>query len=319
MPRRKALIIGINYFGSSHQLNGCVNDAKNIRNFLVQDRGFSPAPHDMVFLTDEAPNQGTPFFPTGANIMAALHWLATGNSPGDSVWLSYSGHGGQVKDPDGDRESGLDDTICPVDFESQGQIDSDTLHKVIVSPMIKGARLTVLFDCCHSGSAIELPYVYRPNSQGEVNLIDNVKQGVNLATGAMNLLRGGFSAAKIQDAKVLLGGAKSFFAGLQHRPVGDVNEDGLGEENFIEPWKHEGKDVWMFSGCADHQTSADTTIAGAATGAMSHVFLQTMRENPNQSYIQVLQNTRVSLAKKYQQIPQLSVGGLYDLDQQVNF
>jgi hypothetical protein len=47
MPRRKALIIGINYFGSSHQLNGCVNDAKNIRNFLVQDRGFSSAPHGL--------------------------------------------------------------------------------------------------------------------------------------------------------------------------------------------------------------------------------------------------------------------------------
>ncbi len=161
----------------------------------------------------------------------------------------------------------LDDTICPVDFESQGQIDSDTLHKAIVSPMIREARLTVLFDCCHSGSAIELPYVYRPNSQGEVNLIDNVKQGINLASGAMNLLRGGFSATKIQDAKVLLGGAKSFFAGLQHRPAADVNEHGLGEENFIEPWKHEGKDVWMFSGCADNQTSADTSIAGSATGS----------------------------------------------------
>jgi len=45
MPRRKALIIGINYFGSKHQLNGCINDAMNIRNFLIQDRGFSPAPH----------------------------------------------------------------------------------------------------------------------------------------------------------------------------------------------------------------------------------------------------------------------------------
>jgi hypothetical protein len=167
----------------------------------------------------------------------------------------------------------LDDTICPVDFESQGQIDSDTLHKAIVSPMIKEARLTVLFDCCHSGSAIELPYVYRPNSRGEVNLIDNVKQGINLATGAMNLLRGGFSVAKIQDAKVLLGGAKSFFAGLQHRPAEDANEDGLGEENFIEPWKHEGKDVWMFSGCADDQTSADTSIAGAATGSCTIKYL----------------------------------------------
>lgn len=149
------------------------------------------------------------------------------------------------------------------------------------------ARLTVLFDCCHSGSAIELPYVYRPNSQGQVNLVDNVKQGVNLANAAINLLHGGFSAAKIQEARALIGGAQTFFASLHHRPDGPVNEDGLGEENFVEDWKHEGKDVWMFSGCADNQTSADTSIAGAATGAMSYGFIKTMRDNPNQSYIEV--------------------------------
>jgi hypothetical protein len=106
--------------------------------------------------------------------------------------------------------------------------------------MIPSARLTVLFDCCHSGSAIELPYVYRPNSQGEVNLIDNVKQGINLANAAMNLIHGGFSAAKINDAKALMGGAKTFFAALHHRPDGPVNEHGLGEETFMEDWKHEG-------------------------------------------------------------------------------
>jgi hypothetical protein len=128
------------------------------------------------------------------------------------------------------------------------------------------ARLTVLFDCCHSGSAIELPYVYRPDSHGQVNLIDNVKQGVNLAHSAINLLHGGFSASKIQEARSLIGGAQTFFASLHHQPEGPVNEEGLGEENFVENWKHEGKDVWMFSGCADNQTSADTSIAGAATG-----------------------------------------------------
>jgi hypothetical protein len=31
----------------------------------------------MVFLTDEAPNQGTPFFPTGANIMAVSETAIT--------------------------------------------------------------------------------------------------------------------------------------------------------------------------------------------------------------------------------------------------
>jgi hypothetical protein len=74
---------------------------------------------------------------------------------------------------------------------------------------------------------------------------------------------------------------------LQHRPTTPVNEHGLGEEYFVEDWKNERKDAWMFSGCADDQTSADTSIAGAPTGAMSYAFIKTMRENPNQSYIEV--------------------------------
>ncbi|KAF8852364.1 peptidase C14 [Acephala macrosclerotiorum] len=318
MPRRKALLIGINYYGTKHALNGCINDALNCRRYLVEERGFSATPHDMVMLTDDPQNRGTPFYPTGANMMAAFNWLVTGNNPGDSVWLSYSGHGSRVKDPDGDRDSGFDDTICPVDFETAGQLDSDTLHRVLVSPMIPQARLTILFDCCHSGSAVELPYVYRPNSQGEVKLIDNVKRGIGLATAAYQLVQGGLNAKKVNDAKALIGGAKSFFASLQHKEQ-PANEHGLGEEKFMEDWKGEGKDVWMFSGCADDQTSADTSIQGAATGAMSHAFISTMRANPNQSYVQVLQSTRAGLAGKYQQIPQLSCGGEYNLNQPVSF
>lgn len=70
MPRRKALLIGINYHGTKHQLAGCINDTMNIREYLVRDRGFSPAPHDMVVMTDAPENRGTPFYPTGANMMA---------------------------------------------------------------------------------------------------------------------------------------------------------------------------------------------------------------------------------------------------------
>lgn len=98
MVRRKALIIGINYTGSQHQLNGCINDAMNVRRFLVEDRGFSPNEHDMVLMTDDRRNYGTPFWPSGANMMAAFQWLTSYNQPGDILWLSYSGHGGQVRD-----------------------------------------------------------------------------------------------------------------------------------------------------------------------------------------------------------------------------
>jgi len=292
----------------------------NMREYLVRDRGYNPAPVDMVMLTDEPKNRGTPYEPTGRNMMQAFQWLVTGNNAGDSVFLSYSGHGGQVRDPDGDRGSGYDDTICPLDFESHGQITSDTLHKVLISPMNPRTRLTILFACCHSGSAVELPFVYRPDSHGKVNLIDSVKQGLGLINAASGLLRGGFSASKIQDAKILFGGAQSFFNSLQHKgDSGPVNEHGLGEEHFVEDWRNEGKDVWMFSGCADDQTSADTSIAGASTGAMSYAFIKTMRQSPGQSYINVLQSTRQELLSKYSQIPQLSVGGEYNLNQPVNF
>jgi hypothetical protein len=110
MPRRKALLIGINYFHSQHELKGtnpppypvnstltapgCINDAFNIREYLVRDRGFPSDPRSMVMLTDTPENRGTPYEPTLQNMMHAFQWLVTYNGPGDSVFLSYSGHGG---------------------------------------------------------------------------------------------------------------------------------------------------------------------------------------------------------------------------------
>jgi metacaspase-1 len=94
MPRRKALLIGINYTGSKHQLSGCINDTINMREYLVQGRGYSRDSRDMVVLTDAPENRGTHFEPTGVNMMNAFRWLVEGNRPGDSVFLSYSGHGG---------------------------------------------------------------------------------------------------------------------------------------------------------------------------------------------------------------------------------
>jgi hypothetical protein len=33
--RKKALLIGINYFGQNGELRGCINDVQNIKKFLV--------------------------------------------------------------------------------------------------------------------------------------------------------------------------------------------------------------------------------------------------------------------------------------------
>ena len=163
----------------------------------------------MVILTDD--RQG-PFYASGHNILAAMDWLVS--EPNTQCFLHYSGHGGQVRDPDGDRESGYDDTIVPVDYQTHGQLDSDTLHRHLVSKLHPSSSLFVVFDCCHSGSAIELPFVYRTDSEGNVNLVDSVKEGISLLAHAQGLLQGGFSASKINDAKALFAGAQSFFSGL---------------------------------------------------------------------------------------------------------
>jgi hypothetical protein len=42
----------------------------------------------------------------------------------------------------------------------------------------------------------------------------------------------------------------------------------------------------MLSGSKDSQTSADATIAGKATGAMSYAFVKVMNEYPQLSYLQ---------------------------------
>lgn len=166
------------------------------------------------------------------------------------------------------------------------RIPRHQLHRTIVSPMNPEARLTILFDCCHSGSACELPFVFRPDAEGNINLMDQLKKGVGLVRAAEHLIQGGWSSEKISDAKMLLGGATDFFNSLHHKR-GDVDEEGLAAEEFSEHWETENKDVWMFSGCRDDQTSADATISGAATGAMSWAFIGTMRESPELSYVEV--------------------------------
>ena len=104
-------------------------------------------------------------------------------------------------------------------------------------------------------------------------------------TTAKNLLQGGFSYNKVNDAKQLFAGAQSFFSSLKHRA--EPQEEGLGEEHFMEDWAHEGKSVFMFSGCRDDQTSADATISGSPSGAMSWALLETLYSRPDLTYIGV--------------------------------
>jgi hypothetical protein len=125
--RRKALLIGINYFGQKGQLRGCINDVKNLSTYLKETHGYQR--EDMVCLTDDQQNPMSQ--PTKANMIRAMHWLVKDARPNDSLVFHYSGHGGQTEDLDGDEEDGYDEVVYPVDFRQAGHIVDDEMHEIM--------------------------------------------------------------------------------------------------------------------------------------------------------------------------------------------
>ncbi len=85
--RRKALLIGINYFNQRGELRGCINDVKNMSSYLSQNFGYRP--EDMVILTDDLQNPKSQ--PTKHNILTAMHWLVRDARPNDSLFFHFSG------------------------------------------------------------------------------------------------------------------------------------------------------------------------------------------------------------------------------------
>lgn len=296
--KRKALLIGINYTGQKNPLHGCINDALNLRDYLIKEHRYRL--EDMVMLTDD---QSDPNFqPTKANILRAMNWLVTGAEPNDALFLHYSGHGGQTADKDGDEGDGHDEVIYPVDWEQTHQfIVDDQIHDVVVKPLKAGVRLTAIFDSCHSGSVMDLPYLY--STQGVLktpNLAAEAGQGLlqvfsDLAKGGTDKAMESFGSTFMSLAKSALTGNKAY--------------------EQTKRTKTSAADVVMWSGSKDDQTSADTKVNSKATGAMSHAFIEALRRDPQQSYTEMLNSIREILkASNLSQKPQLSCSHPLDVD-----
>ncbi|EOX96555.1 hypothetical protein QUC31_005610 [Theobroma cacao] len=229
--RKRAVICGISYRYSRHELKGCINDAKCMRYLLINKFKF---PEDSILmLTEEEtdPNR----LPTKQNLRMAFYWLVQGCQPGDSLLFHYSGHGSRQRNYNGDEVDGYDETLCPLDFETQGMIVDDEINATIVRPLPHGVKLHAMIDACHSGTVLDLPFLCRMNRSGQYIWED-------------------------------------------HRPASGL-------------WKGtSGGEVISFSGCDDHQTSADTSALSkiTSTGAMTFCFIQAIERGHGATYGSIL-------------------------------
>lgn len=154
--KKFAVIIGINYVGTSSELNGCINDANHLKTFLVDKCGYLPT--NILMLADD----GVSTKPTKQNIINSFNTLVSKavNEQFTELWLSYSGHGSYMTDTNGDENDGRDETLCPSDYSSAGFIIDDFIYENLVCKLPKTATLFSIIDACHSGTVYDLPYLY---------------------------------------------------------------------------------------------------------------------------------------------------------------
>jgi hypothetical protein len=137
--RGVSIHIGLNavsparYEGWGGELNACESDAKDMT-ALARAAGLTPT----TLLTKTGTRQ---------KALSALRAAAKQLKAGDFLFVTYSGHGGQVPDVSGEEKDKLDETWCLFD----GQLIDDELYMELTR-FGEGVRVLVLSDSCHSGT-----------------------------------------------------------------------------------------------------------------------------------------------------------------------
>lgn len=243
----KAILIGCNYTRyPDSKLSGCVNDALTVRKFLIDQYCYK---HENVVLLHDNMEDYDIFadYPTRDNIIRELYNAANQSKSGkiDTIWIHYSGHGSYVRDSDHDEDDGLDECILPCDFKENGIITDDTLFNILKEIT---CPVYITMDCCHSGTGFDLPFSYVPvlsdassnnnNDHTEYNeFVENTGQGYDI------------KKQQYHEVNIPI----CWNRRLNYEKV--TNND-----KYIE-----NKEIYMFSGCRDFQTSADITMSNNNT------------------------------------------------------
>ena len=82
--------------------------------------------------------------------------LVKGGASGDSLVITFSGHGTYAPDKNGDEPDGLDEGLCPYDIKQGKVLIDDEIHQLFAQ-RAAGVRIVLISDSCHSGTVIRAP------------------------------------------------------------------------------------------------------------------------------------------------------------------
>ncbi len=276
MANKRALIVGINAYPTA-PLRGCVNDAMMVSELLTKHFGFKA--NEKRMLTDESA--------TTSNILSRLNWLVDGAKPGDILHFHFSGHGSQMINQNYETDfepDELDEIICPVDLDWREKVIRDDDLKRIFDKVPAGVHLTVVLDCCNSGSGLDQVNQYQPTTTRAHEFGPDSPNRNRLLPMPADIANRGLGLDLKPRAR-----------SVQSR---QVDKTGL-----------------MVSGCQAHQTSADAFIDNQYCGAATYAFIQTLEmydyNIPYKVLVEEMNNFMVE--RNFSQRPELNGNpALYD-------
>jgi hypothetical protein len=264
---KRALLIGINrYQIAGADLRGCVNDVKDLSAVLTEFHGFKKS--DITLLTDLSA--------TKRAMQKAITALLRASKKGDVALLHFSGHGSHVPDDaNRDEADGRDEILCPADLDWNDPLRDDWLRTALDS-VRGGVGLTVIMDCCHSGT----------NTRAILPPDAPVKQRYLPSPFTLSQVESGRSAPRKVTSELRASPRTA-------RKAKDVVAADLPEV--------------LITGCRDTQTSADAYINGRFNGALTFSLVQAIRKGRGRLTYQQLHDSAVAELKKrkFEQVPQL--------------
>ncbi len=234
MPQAISIHVGLNevdpkhYQGWNGKLVACEFDANDMEK-LASERGFDSE----KLLTKQA---------TAEALTSALEKASQKLESGDTLLLTYSGHGGQVPDANGDEKDRMDETW--VLFNRQ-MVD-DELYSLF-GTFKPGVRIAIFSDSCHSGTVAK-------DAMDAVGP-DRMARSVNGGDSQQPRAKG------MPDEVV--------------RSVYEANKDEYDDiQKSLPPFDKAniGASVILTSGCQDNQTSLDGDKNGLFTQTLLEVW-----------------------------------------------
>jgi hypothetical protein len=161
--QKLAVIFGSNYYGQN-ELHGCINDANDVKNFLLTRRGFDDS--NVLTLYDKEMTRRN-MLKALTDLAAQTHAIAKRNEI-PAAFLYYSGHGVQVPDPNNIESSKAAEALVPWDFEKADLLLDQELFTHFIKRLNPATELFIFTDCCNSGTNFNLEYngmarAYRDN------------------------------------------------------------------------------------------------------------------------------------------------------------